>query len=177
MEVKISNFKNHQRFLLKCLNKGVVPFSLRLKKLIRTQKGKGIMYKAEINLLNEIVRNISSTIDQYEHEKYMYQNQVKQSISQEMLDLCMAEIHRVIDLRHVKVMNRQISKFEKLLKQNNCKDQGGHSKHDQNGCSNQDGLEITKIVPKKWVINLSNTPLTQEQDSLLSHGPNFAVTP
>ena len=39
---------------------------------------------------------------------------------------------------------------------NNHKDQGGHPKHDQNGHSNQDGLEITKNVPKKWVINLSS---------------------
>ena len=79
-------------------------------------------------------------------------------MSQEIWDLCMAEIHRVKKLRHVKVMNRQISRFQKPLQQNNHEDQGGHSKHDQNGHSNQDGLEITKIVPKKWVINLSNTP-------------------
>ena len=123
------------------------------------------------------VRNINSTMDWHEHERYMYENQLKQLISQEMWDLCMAEIHRVKELSHVKVMNRQISKFEKLLQQNNCKDQCGHSKHDQNGWSNQDGLEITTIVPKKWVINLSSTPPTQELESLLSHGPNFAVTP
>ena len=29
----------------------------------------------------------------------------------------------------------------------------------------------------KWVINLSNTPLTEDQESLLKHGPNFAITP
>ena len=30
---------------------------------------------------------------------------------------------------------------------------------------------------KKWVINLSSVPLTKDQESLLEHGPNFAVTP
>ena len=30
---------------------------------------------------------------------------------------------------------------------------------------------------KKWVINLSNTPLIPTQHALLAHGPNFAVTP
>ena len=30
---------------------------------------------------------------------------------------------------------------------------------------------------KKWVINLSKTPLTTEQLSLLQKGPNFAITP
>ena len=29
----------------------------------------------------------------------------------------------------------------------------------------------------KWVINLSKTPLTKEQLSLLQKGPNFAITP
>ena len=126
IEVKISNFKNHGRFLFRCLNKGVVPVSLRLKNLIRTQKGKGTIYKAEMKLLNERVRNINSTIDQYEHVRYMYQNQLKHLISQEMWDLCMAEICRVKELRHVKVMNRQISKFENPLQQNNHEDQSDH---------------------------------------------------
>ena len=56
MEGKISNFKNHQSFLLRCLDKGSVPVSLRLKNLIRTQKGEGIIYKAEKQLLNERIR-------------------------------------------------------------------------------------------------------------------------
>ena len=30
---------------------------------------------------------------------------------------------------------------------------------------------------KKWVINLSSTPLTDEQEKLLAHGPEFVVTP
>ena len=89
----------------------------------------------------------------------------------------MAEIYRVKELRHEQVMKRQISRFEKLLQRNYCEDQGGHSNHDQNGHSNLDGLEMTRNVPKKWVINLPSSPLTQEQESLLAHGPNFAVTP
>ena len=30
---------------------------------------------------------------------------------------------------------------------------------------------------KKWVINLSDVPLTPMQEAVLAHGPNFAVTP
>ena len=30
---------------------------------------------------------------------------------------------------------------------------------------------------EKWVINISNTPLTAEQEKLLAHGPNYAVVP
>ena len=71
-------------------------------------------------------------------------------------------------------MRRQIIKFNKPLQLKNCKDQGGCS-NPQNGHSNQDGPEMTKTTPKKWMINLSSTPLTQEQESLLAHGPNFVV--
>ena len=29
----------------------------------------------------------------------------------------------------------------------------------------------------KWVINLSSTPLTEEQEKLLAHGPKFVIIP
>ena len=47
----------------------------------------------------------------------------------------------------------------------------------QNGHSSQEYKDITDIAQKKWVINLSSTPLTHAQRSLLVHGPNFAVAP
>ena len=40
------------------------------------------------------------------------------------------------------------------------------------GCSNQD-----KIDTKHWVVNLSQQPLSQAQETVLAHRPNFAVTP
>ena len=30
---------------------------------------------------------------------------------------------------------------------------------------------------ERWVMNLSKIPLTEAQDNLLAHGPNFAITP
>ena len=35
----------------------------------------------------------------------------------------------------------------------------------------------TKIDTKHWVVNLSQQPLSQAQETVLAHGPNFAVTP
>ena len=37
--------------------------------------------------------------------------------------------------------------------------------------------QVTEEISDKWVINLSNTPLTSKQLSLLQKGPNFAITP
>ena len=159
------------------MNKGVVSVSLRLKNLITSQRGKDIIHKAEIKLLNERVKNFNSTIEWLENGRYMYQNQLKHLVNKAIWDLCLAEMYRVKELRHVQVMRRQISKFEKLLQRNYHEDQGGHSNHDQNGSSNLDSLEMTRNVQKNWVINLFCTHLTQEQESPPAHGPNFAVSP
>ena len=38
--------------------------------------------------------------------------------------------------------------------------------------------EVIKEKEKeKWVINISNTTLTADQEKLLAHGPNYAVVP
>ena len=76
-EAKVSDFKNHQRFSLRCLDKGLVPVSLKLKNMIRTQRGKGIIQKAEKQLLNERIKNINYTLKHYEHDRYMYKRELK----------------------------------------------------------------------------------------------------
>ena len=51
------------------------------------------------------------------------------------------------------------------------------------GCSNinekQDGhsnIQDDK-EDRKWVTNVSSTPLTEAQEKLLAHGPNYAMVP
>ena len=72
-------------------------------------------------------------------------------------------------------MNRQIKKFEKLVKNQEEQIQGGCSKHHSN-CS-KDKEDIGPNKEKKWVINLSSVSLTKDQEDLLAHAPNFAITP
>ena len=48
--------------------------------------------------------------------------------------------------------------------------QDGHSKIREEG---EEGGE----KHQKWVINISDTPLTEVQEKLLAYGPNFAVVP
>ena len=83
------------------------------------------------------------------------------------------EVLKRKELRHQKVLKRQISKFERLIQ--------GRKKQEQGGCSNKDDCtdqgQLIDNVKKKWVINLSGIPLTKEQENLLSHGSNFAISP
>ena len=68
-------------------------------------------------------------------------------------------------------------KFNKLLEEkyqeNNY--QGRPDCH--SGCTNKKGPSMHRNVNKKWVINLSSVPLTKDQELLLEHDPNFAITP
>ena len=78
IEGKVSNFKNHQRFSLRCLSQGVTPVGLWLKNLTRTQRGEGIIKRAEKQLLNERIRNINYKIEMYHHDKCMYKKQLEE---------------------------------------------------------------------------------------------------
>ena len=51
LEKKMANFKNHQRFTIKCLKNNIVPVSVRLKTNIKTRKGLEIIRRAEKNTL------------------------------------------------------------------------------------------------------------------------------
>ena len=190
---EISDCKNHRRFLLWCLSKDITPVSIKLKNNIGTYKSKCIIHNTERKLLNERIRNINNTIENLEHVKYMYENELKGTVSKEILKECEDYIEYAKEIRHNKTLQRQVSKFERLIQKNSAK-KGGHSKQCHSGMymysSNSgrymyqqgtdqepDQDEYTTNHKKKWVINLSDVPLTPMQEAVLAHGPNFAVTP
>ena len=89
--------------------------------------------------------------------------------------------------------------------ENKSSERGGHSNNRQSsmymhssrymyssnfntGCPNQvlgskgetEAEDLDRELDKekeKWVINISNTPLTPDQEKLLAHGPNYAIVP
>ena len=79
-------------------------------------------------------------------------------------------------------MERQTRKFIKLLEEKEKdKHQERHVYHsghtNYNDCTKANESIKPSNINKKWVINLSSVPLTKDQESLLEHGPNFAITP
>ena len=96
------------------------------------------------------------------------------------------------EARHFKTMDRQKRKNERLCHRNSSS-RCGHSNtlqgdhpvklsSDRGGCSNiiQGNHTVkpssdTQLQPNKWIINISNKPLTKVQEKLLSHGPNSVV--
>ena len=93
------------------------------------------------------------------------------------------------EARHFKTMSRQKRKLEAFCHKSSS-DRGGHSNiiHSSRGdCSHQNnqnniqsGTQIkinTKRDTEKWVINISDKPLSNDEEKLLAYGPNFAIVP
>ena len=168
LEIKMSDYRNHLRFSLRCLDRGLIPVSLRLKNLLRTQRGKDIIYKTEKRLLNERIKNINMTLKHYEQEAYMYQHDLKQQIEQNWWEECKLEINKVREIRHNKVLERQRNKFIKLLEEKEKEKQRERQTYSDHISYNNCTKTVESTKPNtKWVINLSNTPLTEDQESLL----------
>ena len=200
LEYKMVDFEKHCRFTLRCLSKDVIPVSVRLKSTIKTPKGRYIVRKAERALLNERVRLINNSLTMFKAQRDTCINSLETAIDRETLNDCYDFIRVRREGRHQKTLDRQISKFYRLChKNNNCHsniEHGEHggpghislkhpSKHCQthrdsamnrsNKSHNEEQEEEDNT--KKWVRNISKTPLIQAQEKLLAHGPNFVIVP
>ena len=83
-------------------------------------------------------------------------------------------MERVKEYRHNSIMMRQKAKFEGLLQQK----QGGHSNQGVVGSPhNRDMSNNDTEDTKKWVRNLSSTPLSEDQERLLAWGQSFLSSP
>ena len=77
LEKKMSDFRNHRRFTIKCLKNDIVPVSVRLKTNIKTAKGLEIIKRAEKQLLNECVRSINNQLEMFMLKRDICINKLK----------------------------------------------------------------------------------------------------
>ena len=208
-ECKMADFLNHRHFSLRCLSKGLIPTSIRLKSNIQTPKGKYIIRKAELALLNERIRAINNSIAMFKMIIDTCMIQLEGIVDKKTMEDCIRYLEYKREGRHQKTLERQVSKFNRLCHKN----RGGrstpwHGDHDENCHSNTNtcmnstydavAVTITDTADwgdnnnnihslsntnnnsnnnNNWVRNFLKTPLTEAQQHLLSHGPNFAITP
>ena len=200
LEYKMADFENQHRFTLRCLSKDVIPVSVRLKSTIKTPKGRYIVRKVERALLNERVRLINNSLTMFKAQRDTCINNLETAIDRETLNNCYDFIRVGREGRHQKTLDRQISKFYRLChKNNNCHSNIEHGEHSGPGCINlkhpsnhsqthrdsamnrsnksHNEEQEEEDSTKKWVRNISKTPLTQAQEKLLAHGPNFVIVP
>ena len=147
------------------------------------------------------MRQINNTIDVCSHLIYTCIEELRGKIQPDLFDECQVFIDKIRIWRHKTVLDRHLIKFERLCQRSKTK--GCHSKQHPGDHSNYTGTKAqnrnneARILPavtsntattttrdtaddkvnEKWVINLSSSPLTEVQASLLAHGPGYAVTP
>ena len=76
-------------------------------------------------------------------------------------------------------MRRQKVKFEALLqqKQVGCSNKGQVRSSSKSSSFYMHREDTTTEDTKKWVRNLSDRPLTEDQERLLAQGPKFSIRP
>ena len=92
----------------------MIPVSLRLKNNIRTHKSDCIIQITEKSLLNERIRNINNILKRLDHDRYMYQLKLSAILVPDLTKECKWFIEDLKEARHMKVMEWQKLKFERL---------------------------------------------------------------
>ena len=146
------------------------------------------------------VRSINDTITMFRWQIDTCINSLGSCIGEEVMEECHGFVSLRRERRHLSTLKRQTKKFNLLWQRNT----GGHSNFQHGGRYQEDNLdkgkEKGKEVPtennpnpnnrakdrsppkdkrgwmdRKWVHNLSKTPLTEYQEKVLARGPNFAI--
>ena len=179
----MADFANHRRFTLRCLSKGLVPVSIHLTKNIRTPRGLQIIKRAERALMNERIRLINNTLNMVSYLRDTCENQLREVLSDEWMGKCREFIEVGRENQHLKTLERQKIKFERLLDKEKVREgdcitsHGGHDGYHRNLTNQNNMIEESNRRENTWVNNLSSTPLTQDEMKLLANGPNYAIVP
>ena len=111
----MADYRNHRRFMLKCIKASITPVSCTLKSPLKTKKSYEIIHKVEKQLLYERIRNIN-TLDMFENNRSQYYSQLKNMINKHDQDIekCILFINKIKENRHNKIKVKHIDKFKWL---------------------------------------------------------------
>ena len=163
-----------------------MPVSVRLKSTSnsRSKRVSEIIHRAEKQLLQDRIKCINGILWDSEGKLDRSRSRLLLLVTTTTIkDSCIEFINNVREARFIKMQNRQVNKFNRLVIKSNT-DRDGEASAQNRNISNQ--LQIANNNnnqwqgsggSNRWVINLSDTPLTPAQESLLSKGPNYAIAP
>ena len=176
--------KESQIFTLRCISSNLVLVSVKLRSSCSkiSQGARKIIENAEKQLLQDRVRCINNTIEASINTINNSRSRLASIVTNTTdLDRCNRFIDKVTEERYGKVKGRQVSKFNPL----NSKNSNNHNKASNSNntlvqVSNTERIDSSynqMQVKNMWVINLSQTKLTEGQKSVLANGPNFSLAP
>ena len=173
--IKDSDYRNHRRFTFRCTSKGIILVSVRLKSTSnnRRRTDREIIYRVEKQLLQDMVKCISGILCDNEGKLDRNRSRLLSLVTTTTAkDRCIVLINKVRESRFTKIKNRQVNKFNRLAtKSGKGREANTYCRNisNQSQASNSNSNQLQASGSNnKWVINLSNTPLTQAQESFLS---------
>ena len=114
--LRASHYKNHRIFTLRCIHKDLFPHSIKLKTTIKTNKARKIIKQAERNLLQARVKAINSILDNVSKQTQLCRSKLTSILSTQRFGECQGFIEKVAEIRFHKVKQRQVNKFNNLLR-------------------------------------------------------------
>ena len=118
--IRVSDYKNHGIFTLKCIGQNVIPVSIRLKPIRSKQNistsARKIIERAERQLMQDRARGINNTIQASKDNGNHNKTKLASIVTQVDLDRCINFTEKVRQERFNKVKARQVRKFDILSK-------------------------------------------------------------
>ena len=151
MKIKDSNYKSHQRFTLRCISKDLIPVSVKLKSTSnsRNRRAKEIIHRAEKQLLQDRIKSIKFHENAVKLDRC--RSRLLSLVTTTTMGKCTDFINRVREVRFIKIRDRQINNFYRLMGNKDMEITA-------QPLANNNQLQAPNNS-NKWVINLSSIPL------------------
>ena len=115
IQIRDCEYRNHRIFTLRCITKGLVPVSIKLRTTIRTEKARKIIRKVERHLLQARVKSINSLLGYNTKQRELCRSQLVSILSTSTMNGFQLFIDKISKFKYLKVRERQIIKFNRLL--------------------------------------------------------------
>ena len=115
-EIKDSNYKNHRMFTLRSISKALIPVSVRLKSTSNSssRRSREIIHTAEKQLHQDSIKCINGILCKNAITLDRWRSRLLSMVTTTM-DKCTEFINKVRESRFIKIRNRQINKFNRLM--------------------------------------------------------------
>ena len=159
-EHKLTWYKCHLHFNLRCLSENIVPKGVKLNlKQFQSKTEKEILCKTHRSIINYKVRHCNNIIKDLKLQITQIQDKIKGITSSTDFNNITKQINKTKERVFTTTKPHQIKKFNFLKKTPAYRN-----------------TPEPDIIRKKWDINLPSKPLTDGEQSLLQKGPKFAVS-
>ena len=167
-EKKIARFKNHLTFNLRCLHRHILPHDLCLISPVRSMGATKILLNACFRLLRERVSITRKILNRHilraEQLEMTLQGTLNPPDFIRIMSLCNNSFKNVF----LYTKSKQIKKFNRLVPSKTST----HSRP-----SSASNSASNSVSTNRWVVNLTDEDITEQEYSLLKKGLNFAITP